>query len=99
MADFHKQPYDAIPEDPRYKIANREALIGVILALLNFAWWYGFAYGLGSKPVAAYTFTLGFPDWFFYSCIIGFVVFAVLVYVVVHFLFQEIPFDDGGEDE
>jgi len=28
------------------KIANREALIGVGLAIFNFIWWFGFAYGL-----------------------------------------------------
>ena len=36
-------------DDPRFRIAHREALIGLGLAIINFIIWYGFAYGLGSK--------------------------------------------------
>lgn len=86
-------------EDPRFKIAKREAVIGVVLAVANFVWWYAFAYGLGSKPVEEYQYILGFPAWFFYSCILGFVVFALLVYVVVRLWFQEVPLDEGSDSE
>lgn len=41
MKDYH--------DDPRFRIAHREALIGLGLAIINFIIWYGFAYGLGSK--------------------------------------------------
>jgi uncharacterized membrane protein YhdT len=59
-------------EDPRYAIANREALIGI-------AYWAAFtivvsglAWGLGGNRKAAdLGFLLGFPEWFFWSCIIG----------------------------
>lgn len=34
-------------QDWRFKIANREALIGCALAVFNFIWWYGFALWIG----------------------------------------------------
>ena len=42
-------------EDPRYKQCNREAIIGLSLGIINLIWWFGFGYGLGSKPVSEYT--------------------------------------------
>lgn len=85
--------------DKRFKIANREALIGVGLAVFNFVWWFGFAYGLGSKPPEAYTYVFGFPAWFFYSCIVGFITITLLVVLVVKLWFTEVPFNDRGEEE
>lgn len=83
--------------DRRFKTANREALIGCALAAFNIIWWYGFAYGLGSKPPEEYTYVLGFPAWFFWSCIVGFVVMVILVFLVVKFVLKEVPFDDSEE--
>ncbi len=80
--------------DWRFKIAHREAWIGVGLALFNFVWWFGFAYGMGSRPVEEYSYVFGLPDWFFYSCVVGFLVIAVLVVVIVKFFFIEVPFDE-----
>jgi uncharacterized membrane protein YhdT len=81
------------------KIANREALIGVGLVIFNFIWWYAFAYGLGSKDPAKYSYVFGLPAWFFYSCVLGFVVMSVLVIFVVKKYFVEIPFDEEKENE
>jgi uncharacterized membrane protein YhdT len=86
------------PMDKRFKIAHREALIGVILVIINFIWWYGFAYGLGSEKVENYTYVFGFPAWFFYSCIVGFILMVILVTLVVKFLFKDIPFEDEEGD-
>lgn len=80
--------------DWRFKIAHREAWIGVGLALFNFVWWFGFAYGLGSRPVEEYSYIFGLPDWFFYSCVVGFLLISVLVVVIVKFFFVEVPFDE-----
>lgn len=84
-------------EDSRFRVAKREALIGVGLVLFNFLWWYGFAYGLGSGSPEEYTYIFGFPAWFFFSCIIGLVIMSILVSFVVKRYFQEVPFDDGDE--
>ncbi|MDN4071650.1 YhdT family protein [Fictibacillus terranigra] len=80
--------------DPRFKISNREALMGIGLAVLNFIWWYAFSYGLGGKPVKEYHYIWGLPAWFFYSCVAGFIVFSILVYIMVKFFFTEVPFED-----
>jgi uncharacterized membrane protein YhdT len=85
-------------EDRRFRVSNREALMGIGLAILNFIWWYAFAYGLGGKPVKEYSYIFGFPAWFFYSCVVGFVLFSILVYVMVRFAFQDVPFEDGEEE-
>lgn len=90
---------DILKYDERYKVANREALIGLGLAVFNFLWWYIFAYGLGSKDPTEYTFILGLPAWFFYSCVVGFIVMVVLVTVVVKLWFVEVPLDEVGEDQ
>jgi uncharacterized membrane protein YhdT len=85
--------------DRRYKVAKKEAILGIGLAVFNFLWWFGFAYGLGSKPVEEYTYILGLPSWFFYSCVVGFLVVVVLVIILVKKVFKEVPFDDneGGD--
>lgn len=98
----HK-PSDIAPEqeDPRFKVSDREALIGCVIAVCNFIWWFGFAYGLGSKPVADYSYVFGFPAWFFYSCIAGTAVFILVVIVCVRFLYKDISLDanPGETDE
>ncbi|SFE44656.1 Uncharacterized membrane protein YhdT [Lentibacillus persicus] len=86
-------------DDWRFKVANREAIVGCILAAINILWWFGFAYGLGSKPPEEYTYVLGFPAWFFWSCIVGYLVMVVLVFIVVKFVLKEVPLNDDVEDE
>jgi len=85
--------------DWRYPIAHREAWIGIALVLFHFAWWYGFAYGFGSKPVESYTYIIGFPAWFFYSCILGFIIIIILVILFVRFLFKDLPLESDEEGD
>ncbi|TKC16285.1 YhdT family protein [Robertmurraya kyonggiensis] len=87
-------------KDPRFKVANKEALIGIILVIINFLWWFGFAYGMGSESVENYSYIMGLPAWFFYSCVGGFILMVLLVIFVVKFFFKDVPFEDeGGESE
>lgn len=86
-------------DDPRFRIAHREASIGLGLAIINFIIWYGFAYGLGSKNPSEYTYVFGFPAWFFYSCIVGFIVMVILLSLVVRFIFQDISLDEEEKSE
>ena len=85
-------------QDPRFAIANREALYALVLAFLYFAWWYLAAYGLGSRPVEEYSYIAGFPSWFFLSCIAGFIVFSVLALLMVVFLFRDMPLEKPAGD-
>ncbi|MFL6560120.1 MAG: YhdT family protein [Bacillus sp. (in: firmicutes)] len=80
--------------DKRFKIAHKEALIGIILVLINFIMWYGFGYGLGSGKVANYSYIFGLPAWFFYSCILGTIIMFILVIFTVKVLFKDVPFED-----
>ncbi|MDY0395215.1 YhdT family protein [Virgibacillus halophilus] len=87
-------------EDKRFKSANKEALFGVGLAVFNFIWWFTCAYGIGGRNPTKYTFILGLPAWFFYSCVVGFIVITILVIIVVKYFFADIPLDDeegGGQ--
>ncbi|MGG1676448.1 YhdT family protein [Neobacillus sp. NRS-1170] len=84
--------------DKRFRIAHREAWIGVILVVINFIWWYGFGYGLGSAKVEQYSYIFGLPAWFFYSCILGSIVMIVLVILTVKLLFKDVPFEDEEGD-
>lgn len=83
----------------KYKVAHREAFIGVGLVIFNFLWWFAFAYGLGGKDPQEYTYIVGLPAWFFYSCVVGFIVMAILVAIVVKKFFVAIPFDEEKEIE
>ncbi|HEY4551760.1 MAG TPA: YhdT family protein [Bacillaceae bacterium] len=82
--------------DWRFKAAHREAWIGIGLAGFHFLWWYAFAYGLGNGPVEEYSYIMGFPAWFFFSCILGFAVMMILTAAAVKLFFQDIPFDEEG---
>ena len=82
-------------EDPRFRIATKEALWCVLLTLANFIWWYGFAYGLGSGPAESYDAILGLPAWFFMSCVAGLPVFGVAAWVMVRFAFTDMPLNPG----
>lgn len=67
------------------------------LYLLFFVWWYASAYGFGDDP-AEYNYILGFPEWFFYSCIVGYIGISVLLWICVSFFFTEVDLNEG-EDE
>lgn len=62
-------------------------LIGFGFVIINFIIWYGFVYGFGSKNLNEYIYVLGFFVWFFYSCIVGFIVMVILFSLVVCFVF------------
>ena len=78
------------------KVAKKETFIVIGLYLLFFAWWYVTAYGFGDDPTK-YNYILGFPEWFFYSCIVGYVGISTLLWICVKFFFAEIDFDEEGE--
>ena len=76
------------------KQINKEAKISIGIYLLFFVWWFVFAYGLGLRDVSEYTYVLGFPAWFFYSCIVGYILISIVIAIVVKKVFKEIEFDD-----
>ena len=79
------------------RTTTRETCIVLGLYLLFFAWWYIAAYGFGSDP-SKYKYVFGFPEWFFYSCIVGYVGISIILWVVIRLFFKEVPLD-GEEDK
>ena len=77
--------------------ANREALISLALYGIFFLWWYFSAYGAGDADPQSYSYVWGFPSWFFYSCIVGYIGISVLVWIVVRVFFREIPLDEDAD--
>lgn len=86
-------------EDPRYKQCNKEALLGLGLGMINLIWWFAWGYGLGSAPPEKYTYFLGFPLWFFMSCIVGAALFTALAVIMVKFFYKNMPLDKLTEEE
>lgn len=87
----------------RFRQADREALITLGVYAFFFLWWTGFAFGLGGGDPEEYTYVLGLPAWFFYSCVLGYPAVTVLLWIVIRRLFADMPLDarmpsetDGG---
>lgn len=79
--------------DHRFVQADREALWALAAYALYFLWWYLTAYGLGDGDPSGYGYTLGMPDWFFYSCVLGYPVACLLVWGLVRLCFKDMPLD------
>ena len=45
------------------------------------------------------TIFLGFPVWFFYSCIVGYVGISLILWGAVRVFFKDLPLDDGEKTE
>ncbi len=86
-------------EDPRYKQCNKEALMGLGLGILNLIWWFAWGYGFGSGPPEQYSYVLGFPFWFFMSCIVGAVLFTILAIIMVKYFYKDMPLGELSADE
>lgn len=80
-------------QDPRFKQANREALLAFLVYGLYFVWWYVFGFGMGEGSPDDYTYVMGFPAWFFYSCILGYPVITVLLWAIVRFKFKDMSLE------
>ncbi|MCS7233929.1 MAG: YhdT family protein [Synergistetes bacterium] len=80
-------------EDPRRSQMRKETIVVLVLFIANILWWFLFAYGLGSKSPKDYSYVMGFPAWFFWSCIASFIIFSVLVALVIPLFFKEIPLE------
>lgn len=81
-------------QDWRYAQANREALLTLGAYALYFVWWYVCAYGLGGGDPDDYSYILGLPAWFFTSCIAGYPLLSIILWVMVRRCFRDIPLDD-----
>ncbi|MDL2297877.1 YhdT family protein [Synergistaceae bacterium OttesenSCG-928-D05] len=83
----------------KIKAINKETCVVLLLYAIFFAWWYLTAYGLGGGDPAEYKFVFGFPAWFFYSCIVGYIGISLLLWIVIKLFFKDIPFDEEEEND
>lgn len=77
-----------------FRQADREALITLGLYVFFFLWWTVFAFGLGSRDPEDYSYVFGLPAWFFYSCVLGYPVMSLVLWIVVRRFFADIPLDE-----
>ena len=82
-----------------FRQADREALITLGLYAFFFVWWTVFAFVLGSGDPEEYSYVWGLPAWFFYSCVLGYPVMTLVLWVVVRRFFADIPLDEAEDDE
>jgi uncharacterized membrane protein YhdT len=81
------------------KQLKKEAIVTSILYLIYFIWWYTFAYGLGDVDPKDYKYILGLPEWFFYSCILGFLMITTLLWFAIKIFFKDIDFTEYEKKE
>lgn len=81
----------------KFKAVKKETLIVLGLYILFFAWWYCTAYGFGDDP-SEYRYVFGFPEWFLYSCIVGYVAISSLLWICVRLFFTETDLDEEEGD-
>ncbi len=75
-------------------LSNKEAKYTLILYFCYFLWSIISAYGLGSGSVEDYSYILGFPAWFFYSCIVAYPLCCVCVYILIKTVFKKDKLDE-----
>lgn len=78
---------------------RKEAIISLALYVAFFIWWYATGYGLSGGDPADYQYVLGFPMWFFMSCIMGYVLFSAATILVVKLLFKDFDLDETADDK
>ena len=86
-------------KNKRFRQADREA--GIVLGMYGFffLWWTFFAFGLGGGDPEHYSYVFGMPSWFFYSCVLGYPVLTLLLWVVIRLAFSHMPLDARVNEE
>lgn len=97
---MNKQEYDDrnydfkdIPDDPRFKICFKEAMM-----VIGFWWVFVIAtllimYTAGAGDPGTYSYVCGLPLWFFLVCLLIFCCIGVVVFLVKK-VFQDFSLDD-----
>lgn len=86
-----------LTEKEKNRQIKKEAKLSVVMYVVFFVWWYVTGYGIAEKGTPeTYTYVMGLPMWFFLSCIVGYILFAIATVVVVTKFFKNF---DLGEDK
>ncbi|EGL83835.1 protein of unknown function DUF997 [Caldalkalibacillus thermarum TA2.A1] len=77
-------------EDSRYHQCNREMWVTVLFFVINILIMGGLSVLIGyNVPGEEVKLIAGFPDWFFYGAIVGWVVLCFVVYFMVKFFYKD----------
>lgn len=82
---------DEFEEDTRYRQCNKETIAISILFLLNGMIAMLLAYFLSRGAVSDFGYTLGMPNWVFYSVMIVPLAFVAITYLVIRVFFKDVP--------
>ena len=85
-------------EKEKYKQCDKEAIITLIVFTLYAIWWYVAGFGVWSLGVDALPWVMGLPMWFFLSCIVGWIGFTIIIYIVIKVFFKEIDFGEEATE-
>lgn len=89
-----KKPKFDFEVDPRYRQANKEALVAFLYWVLYFIVISVVALTIGlHKPAGDVTFIFGFPTWFFWSAGVATAVLCIVPYFVVRFFYRDYSLD------
>lgn len=80
----------------RFRQADREARITLWVYAAFFVWWTVGAFGLG--PWAEVSFW-GLPAWFMVSCVLGYPLVCVVLWLVLRYSFKHMPLSSDGSDD
>lgn len=86
-------------EDPRYRECEREALYGILLGVINLAVWAIGGYWLGGGSAEDYSYIMGFPTWFFVSCVANSVLAIAGAIYIVKRKMRDMPLGPMTEEE
>ncbi|GAB3555736.1 DUF997 family protein [Spelaeicoccus albus] len=88
-----KQKFD-FEVDPRYRQANKEALVAFLYWVLYLIVISVVALSIGlNKPAKDIHFIFGFPDWFFWSAGVATAVLCIIPYFIVRFFYRDYSLD------
>lgn len=83
-------------KDETKKKMDKEPFVVAVLYLIFFGFWYLTAYSFGTDA-SKYKFIFGMPEWFFYSCIAGYVGICILLYIATKLFFKDTTLEDGQD--
>ena len=87
-----------IKEDSRFKAAAKEAKTIFIFWIIMMVWTFGWAFWGNAQDPATYSYILGFPTWYFWSCLgAGFVFPGIGILIALKL--KDCPLDPYGKFE
>ncbi|MDR2946040.1 MAG: YhdT family protein [Candidatus Adiutrix sp.] len=84
-----------LTERERNAQMKKEALISVAMYVIFFLWWYFTGYGLAGENQS---YTMGIPNWFLLSSVVGYVLFSAATIIVVKLFFKNFSLEEAADD-